>query len=468
MKVKKLFSIKNLIIVIAAFVLLTALGSLSFATIKTEQVEGKARTVNVKVTSDKNIKKILLYKKASNDQYILFYKANLKSTKDYVVTIPENKLSTEEETQFKIVVIEEDGTRNVGDITAEKLTPYPSMNPEETAKPSWSPSTLPTKPTPSPSPSSSESAEPSTSSAPTTDPSSSTEPSSSTQPSTETSTQPSTEPSPETSEQPVEGKLEVHYINPNSRVDAIYIKVGDKGIYIDGGFYSDAKAEIAYMDRIGVSKIDYYICSHAHSNHVGAGGAILAKYGIKDVICSKATWNGMHSAKYMMLQKCKTKAEKNAINSAKWHVWEPGSSLNVNGLQINCLGPNSVQKVSPFKTAENYNSLILRMDYGSTSFIFAGDTGGSKLSDANKKYPGKLNVDVYKNSHHNGTLSESVFKLIKPKYVVFTTKDGYLPSSSYLNTIKKYGAKYYIVTNNKDKNVLITSDGTNLKVKTKN
>ena len=76
--------------------------------------------------------------------------------------------------------------------------------------------------------------------------------------------------------------------------------------------------------------------------------------------------------------------------------------------------------------------------------------------------------EVYKNSHHNGTLKESVLKIISPKYVVFTTKDGYLPSSSYLSLLKKYGAKYYMATNSKDKNVLITSDGTNIKVKTKN
>ena len=79
-----------------------------------------------------------------------------------------------------------------------------------------------------------------------------------------------------------------------------------------------------------------------------------------------------------------------------------------------------------------------------------------------------LDVDIYKNSHHNGAMSEDVIKLISPKYVVFTTMDGYLPSSSYLKLLKKHNAKYYMATNKKDGNIVITTDGNSINVKTKN
>lgn len=544
MKRKKLFSIKNLILLGISFLLILFMANIVNA-VKIEKIEGETRNLNVKVTADSKMKKILVYKEDSQGRFILFYKAKPNS-KDYVVTISESKLSTEAETKFKIVVEEENGTRNVGEITGGKLTPYPSMNPSETAKPSWSPTVIPTKPTPSihpseiPGPSGSgeitgiklnknsvtlkigqtdkltytvtpegvhphlvwrtdaneicsieadgtikgvsigeatisikadngvmdicevkvvEETTPSPSNTPTPSGSTAPVPSGSTAPSPSASGNPAP---------PVSGDLEVHYINPNSRVDAIYIKVGDKGIYIDGGFHSDAKKEIEYMNRIGVQNIDYYICSHAHSNHVGAGGPILLKYGIKQVICSKAVHNGQPSAKYMMLNKATTNEEKAAVKAANWMIWGPGDSLDVNGLKITCLGPMSITKTSPGDTAENHNSLILRMDYGSTSFLFVGDTGSGNLSDSNKAYPNKLNTDVYKNAHHNGTTSTSVLKAIAPKYVVFTTQDKYMPSSSYLSEIKKLGAQYFIVTNNHDQNVLITSDGTNLKVKTKN
>ena len=265
----------------------------------------------------------------------------------------------------------------------------------------------------------------------------------------------------------VKEELEVHYINPNSRVDAIYIKIGDKSMFIDGGFYRDAKSEINYLKRLGVTHIDYYIGTHAHSNHVGAGGPIISTFGITKIYTGSAKYGGSYSTMTMMKSKAQSAIEKKAINNCEHIPLKAGDILNVGDLKITCIGPISFSSIKPGATAENKNSIILRFDYGETSFLMGGDTGASQLSAANKKYPGSIIVDVYKNSHHNSTLSESVYKIIKPTYVVFTTKDGYLPSSSYLKLIKKYGGRYYMATNSKDKNVLIKSDGKKLTVKTK-
>jgi len=264
-----------------------------------------------------------------------------------------------------------------------------------------------------------------------------------------------------------EGDLEIHFIDPNSRVDAIYIKCGDKSMFIDGGFYSDAKAEIEYLKRLGVTKIDYYLGSHAHSNHVGAAGPIIEAFNIDTIYYGRQTYNGTNSNLYMMLNKSKKTSEKNAINKCKKIVVNVGDVINMNDLKITCVGPITITSSKPGDTKENYNSLILRLEYGNKSLLFAGDTGATKLKEANNKNPGCINVDIYKNSHHNSTLSSSVYNLISPKYVVFTTKDGYLPTSSYLKTITNSGAKYYIATTKKDKSVFLKTDGTNVEIKTK-
>lgn len=161
MKNKKIFSIKNLIITVLFIVLLLAMATIANAT-KIEKQEVETRDQKIKVTADTTIEKILVYKKASNGKYILFYRAN-PDENEFLLTIQESFLSTETETDIKIVVYEKDGVRTSGDITLDKLEPYPSINPEETEKPSWSPSTLPTKPTPSPKPSTSQTTTPSSS-----------------------------------------------------------------------------------------------------------------------------------------------------------------------------------------------------------------------------------------------------------------------------------------------------------------
>ena len=456
------------------------------ANVSFEKVENNNRNVEVKVKADKKIKHVFIYKKSSNDKYILFYKKIGGNKSECICIIPEDQLSTETETNFKIVVVEEDGKRTTSDIKAEKLKPYPSMNPSETAKPTTTSTPIPTKPTPTTTATSSSSPTTSGSSQPTTSSSTSTSPSPS------SSSSASTKPTQSQSVSPdpvVNGNLEVHFIDPDSRVDAIYIKAGDQSAFIDGGFYGDAKPEIAYLKRIGVTHIDYYIGSHGHTNHVGAAGPIIKEFGITNIVCSKAKYGGKPSVIYAALAKVKSynksnktkqKAETDAINACKQIIMGQGDSINIGSMKVSCLGPTKIiSGVNPTNDSgacENANSLVLRFDYGKTSFLMAGDSSSKSskgvkvhpIKDANNKYPGSIDVDVYKNSHHNSSIDMAIIKLMSPQYVVFTTGPSSLPSSSYLNKLKNQGIKTYIATKNRDKNILITSDGTSLKVKTKN
>lgn len=262
------------------------------------------------------------------------------------------------------------------------------------------------------------------------------------------------------------GGLEIHFIDPNSRVDAIYIKSGDKSMFIDGGFHKDATAEINYLKKLGVTKIDYYLGTHSHSNHVGAAGPIISAFGIKTVYYGRQTYDKTSSTLYMMNEKASS-AEKQAIAACKKIVLNVGDVIEMNDLKITCVGPIKIVSAKPSATKENNNSLILRMEYGKKTFLLAGDTSSSQLNDANSNNPGCIDVEFYKNSHHNSSLSTATYNLISPSYVFFTTQSSYLPKSSYLKTIANSGAKYYIVTTNRDRSVLVKTDGENIEIKTK-
>ena len=265
----------------------------------------------------------------------------------------------------------------------------------------------------------------------------------------------------------ISGDLQIHFINPDSRVDAIYIKAGNQSIFVDGGFKGDGKKEIAYMDKIGVTHIDYYIASHSHKDHVEAAPPVIQKYGIKKVLVGRETCSGSGSTpcSWYAIQGFANE-QKVSLSGVESTVLSPGSVFYLGGLKITCIGPLEVTNgLAKGDTKQNYNSLILRLDYGSTSFMLTGDNSSSSVvKKVNEKYPGMLNVDVLKNAHHNGCTSNSAYQMYNAEYVVFTTKSTHLPSSSCINTLKKYGAKnYYIVANGKSGNVLFTSDGTNIK-----
>ena len=115
-----------------------------------------SKGANIKITSQDTIQKIKLYKK-TGEKYILFY-IGKPNAKEVTINIPDSLLSEESKTDIKVVAVNDKDEIGNSDGQIDKIVPKVSMNPEETAKPSWTPPVIPTKPTPSPSasPSSSE------------------------------------------------------------------------------------------------------------------------------------------------------------------------------------------------------------------------------------------------------------------------------------------------------------------------
>lgn len=270
----------------------------------------------------------------------------------------------------------------------------------------------------------------------------------------------------------VSGDVEVHFVNPSSRVDAIYIKAGNQSMYIDGGYKSDGTREMKYLDKIGVTKIDYYLGSHSHKNHVEAAPAIIQKYGIKTVIVGRegCTECGGKTTATQNAILTFASEQKISLSGVSFTILKPGDVFYLGGMKFTCIGPMTVNNgLSRTTTAQNSNSLVVRADYGSTSFLFPGDNcSDSTMNAIEKQYPGLLNVDVLKNPHHNGCLGGSSYQKINAKYVAFTTRKDYLPNNSCINRIKQYGAtNYYIIADGLAGNVVFTSDGSNLSVKEK-
>lgn len=274
------------------------------------------------------------------------------------------------------------------------------------------------------------------------------------------------------SEGVISGDLQIHFIDPSSRVDAIYIKAGNRSIFVDGGYKADGKREIAYLKRIGVTKIDYYIGTHAHKNHVEAAPAVIDTFGIKNVLVGRETCNGSGSTpcSWHMIKK-HASSQNISLSGVNARTLSPGDTFSLGGLKITCVGPSTVNNnLGSGDTGQNYNSLLLILEYGSVSVALTGDNSSSThAKNAAAQFPNLIDVDVLKNPHHNGNCSDSLYKAYNPKYVVFTTMDGYLPSSSLLSKLQKLGvSKTYIATNSKDGNVVMSSNGTTINFKTRN
>ena len=121
-----------------------------FANLNVETKDTSFKGTNLTIKTNEELKDIKIYKKTKDGKYILFFYKKSNKGKDINVFISKNNLSTKEKTDFIIRAIDKDSKDVTGSISVKPIPELPSMNPEETAKPSWTPPVIPTKPSPNP------------------------------------------------------------------------------------------------------------------------------------------------------------------------------------------------------------------------------------------------------------------------------------------------------------------------------
>ena len=208
---------------------------------------------------------------------------------------------------------------------------------------------------------------------------------------------------------PPEGEgLEVHFIDVG-QADAALVICDGHYMLIDGGNAEDSDLVYAYLERHGAKRLDYMVASHAHEDHIGGLSGAL-NYAAVDVALCPVT---EYSSKVFTL----------------------GSA------QVEILGP-----VREYDET-NDTSIVLRIDYGRTSFLFTGDmeTGPERdLIEAGAN----LKATVLKAGHHGSDTSSSYqfLREVMPQDVVIPVGEGNSyghPSDEVLSRYRDLGAEVY-------------------------
>jgi len=241
--------------------------------------------------------------------------------------------------------------------------------------------------------------------------------------------------------------LIVHYIDVG-QADSILIQINNKNLLIDGGNRDDDDTIMKYLKKQGVAKLDYIIATHPHEDHIGGMASIIKKFDIGKFYAPKklsttATFENMVLA---------LKNKNLKINEAK-----PGDTLNL-GKNVECkiLAPNSAE----YDNLNNY-SVVIKLTYGNTSFLFTGDA--HKLNEKEMLSKGyDLSSDVLKVGHHGSSSSSSKEFLdkVKPKIAIIScgkNNDYGHPHKETLDELNKRKIKIY--RTDKDGTIVFESDG---------
>ena len=252
-------------------------------------------------------------------------------------------------------------------------------------------------------------------------------------------------------------ELSVHYIDVGQG-DSIYITSGDDGMLIDCGESGDTDRVISYLDNMGVSKINYVVGTHPHSDHMGGMSKIVEHFEIGEMIIPHIDDSDTPTTKYFerFLNAC---AEKNlSLTEA-----ELGRKITLGDAELKIIAPNSLD----YSNINNY-SIGLIMHHGENSFIFTGDA--EKLAEEEMIEKNLLeDIDVYKVGHHGSDTSSSMdfLNVIKPDYAVISCGEGNSyghPNDITIENLSKFTDKIY--RTDLMGTIVFTSDGKSLDVKT--
>lgn len=226
--------------------------------------------------------------------------------------------------------------------------------------------------------------------------------------------------------------IELHFL-PYGRVDAILIGVDGHWAFVDGGYRKDGRKAVKYMLKRGITRLDAYIATHRHRNHVGAAPFILSR-----LLSVGNVYTADKRMKERIYGLCTDEVESDSVNKTAFKVLDIGDTFTVGEATFTCIGPKKLHQCAAGAYKENQNSLILRVEYKGQTALLTGDTTAGVLSACADN---DLRVDLLKNPHHNGALGEKILKRIAPKIaVVCNTKP---PAKYYRQRLKNAGAHLY-------------------------
>ena len=244
--------------------------------------------------------------------------------------------------------------------------------------------------------------------------------------------------------------LKIYFVDVG-QADCILINDNNEYGLIDAGNNEDGEKIVKYFKDLGITKFKYVFGTHAHEDHIGGMDNIIENFQIEhfympDTITTTRTFEEVLDAL----------EEKNIA----FETPEEDENLTFSDTVFKVL------HVRKDKRDLNDTSIVLKLTYKNTSYLFMGDATSSVEKDILDK---DIKSDVLKVGHHGSQYSSTIsfLKKASPKYAIIEVgkNNSYNhPKEVTLKKLEDLGTKIY--RTDEDGTIILTSDGENLSFET--
>ena len=159
------------------------------------------------------------------------------------------------------------------------------------------------------------------------------------------------------------------------QADSILVRNQDKVMIIDAGTNEAGETVVNYLKNLGITKIDYLIGTHPHEDHIGGLDDVINNFDIGQI--------------YMPKIETTTKTFEDVLDA-------------IENKNLTITAPNKGDKIElgqavgefmtePILDKDNLNvsSLVLRLEFGNTSYLFMGDAEEENEGKMKKQFIGQ-------------------------------------------------------------------------------
>ncbi|MCI6673160.1 MAG: MBL fold metallo-hydrolase [Spirochaetaceae bacterium] len=234
--------------------------------------------------------------------------------------------------------------------------------------------------------------------------------------------------------------LDVPKDSPDKSGDATLVVAPDGAtMLIDCGHPASGRDVVDLLHALGLTRIDVFVNSHPHIDHLGAFPEVADAVDIGQVFRTRLEYHTRYTRAFA------DTVEKKRIPLG---YLADGDAFDLGGqVHVEVLGPAQGDINPPPGQLDtaciNNSSMVLRITYGDSVALFAGDLYRSGEQEVLEKHPDKLKADLAKADHHGIDTSNILpwVKAVRPTVVV--AMNDVMGSMSVYKSYLKRGATFY-------------------------